>query len=130
MSKNILLESFYKLRNKCYTPSSYLRRDHFPLSMWLWKGLLNTWLRLKQRPPHQLPRIAWNASKEIQKMHKSKFLCPGWMQDLGKWFGAWDATHLVHDTSLDLRPFATTMYVDMGKMWRFTLHTSYYTCCT
>ena len=50
---------------------------------------------------HRLPRIAWEASKKIQKTHKSKILCSGWMQDMEKWFGRWDATHLIHDASLD-----------------------------
>ena len=34
-------------------------------------------------------------------MYKSKILCSDWMQDLEKWFGRWDATHLLHDASLD-----------------------------
>ena len=38
MSKNIFLQSFYKLRNKRYISSSSLRRDHFPLRSWPWKG--------------------------------------------------------------------------------------------
>ena len=35
------------------------------------------------------------------KTHKSKILSSGWMQDMEKWFGRWDATHLLHDVSLD-----------------------------
>ena len=49
-------------------------------------------------PSHRHPRIAWEASK---KTHKSIILCSGWMQDMEKWFGRWDATHLLHDASLD-----------------------------
>ena len=49
-------------------------------------------------PSHRHPRIAWEASK---KTHKSIILCSGWMQDMEKWFGRWDATHLIHDASLD-----------------------------
>ena len=58
-------------------------------------------LKVQNGPPHQLTRIAWEASKKIQKKHKSKILCSGWMQDMEKWFGRWDATHLIHDGSLD-----------------------------
>ena len=31
----------------------------------------------------------------------SLFLCFGWMRDMEKWFRRWDATHLLHDASLD-----------------------------
>ena len=33
--------------------------------------------------------------------HKSNFLCSGWMQDMENWFGRLNATHLIHDASLD-----------------------------
>ena len=39
--------------------------------------------------------------QKIQKTHKSKMLCSGWMQDMEKWFGRWDVTHLLHNASLD-----------------------------
>ena len=58
-------------------------------------------LKMRQSPSHRLPRIAWEASKKVQKMHKSKILSSGWMQDIKKWFGRWDALHLLHDASLD-----------------------------
>ena len=41
-------------------------------------------LKLQKSPSHQLPRIVWEASKKIQKMHKSKILCSSWMQDIEK----------------------------------------------
>ena len=44
---------------------------------------------------------AWETNKKIQKTHKSKILFLGWMQDMEKWFGRWDATRLLHDASLD-----------------------------
>ena len=64
----------------------------------LYKALLSTCVWLVD---WHHPRIAWEASKKIQKTHKSKILCSGWMQDLEKWFGRWDARHLLHDASLD-----------------------------
>ena len=30
-----------------------------------------------------------------------KILCFNWIQDIKKWFGKWDVTHLLHDTSLN-----------------------------
>ena len=58
-------------------------------------------LKVQKSPSHRLPRIACEVRKNIQKMYKSKMLCSDWMQDLEKWFGRWDATHLLHDASLD-----------------------------
>ena len=103
ISRNVFLQSFYKLRNKRPTPSSSssLRRARFPLRSWPWKGLLNTWLRFKNVPHIRLPRIPWEASKKIQKTHKRNFSCSSWMQDIEKWFGWWDARHLLHDASLE-----------------------------
>ncbi|MCO5590826.1 hypothetical protein L7F22_044801 [Adiantum nelumboides] len=58
-------------------------------------------IKMRQNPSHQLPTIAWEASKKVQKTHKSKILSSGWMQDIKKWFGRWDALHLLHDASID-----------------------------
>ena len=58
-------------------------------------------LKVQKSSWHLLPRIAWEANKKIQKMHKSKILCSSWMQDMEKWFGRCDGTHLLHDVSLD-----------------------------
>ena len=58
-------------------------------------------LKVPISPSHWLPRIAWEASKKIQKTHRSKMLCSSWMQDMEKCFGSWHATHLLHDASLD-----------------------------
>ena len=57
-------------------------------------------LKVKKSPLHQLQRLAWDAIKKIQKTHKRKLLCSCWMQAMGKWFGNWDVTHLLHDTSI------------------------------
>ena len=37
----------------------------------------------------------------IQNIHKRKLLCSSCMQDMEKWFRRWEATHLLHDASLD-----------------------------
>ena len=58
-------------------------------------------LKVQKSPSHRFPKIAWEASKKIQKTYKSKFFCSSWMQDMEKWFGRWDATDLIHDASLD-----------------------------
>ena len=61
------------------------------------KRVVEYMLKVQKCPLHRLPRFAWEASKKIQKTHKSKILCSSWMQDMEKWFGRWDATHLIHD---------------------------------
>ncbi|MCO5599235.1 hypothetical protein L7F22_053336 [Adiantum nelumboides] len=58
-------------------------------------------LKMQKRASHWLPKIAWEASKKVQKMHKSKLLSLGWTQDIKKWFGRWDALHLLYGASRD-----------------------------
>ena len=58
-------------------------------------------LKVQKCLSHRLPRIAWEASKNIQKMDKSKIFYSGWMEGMEKWFGRWDGTHLIHDASRD-----------------------------
>ena len=54
-----------------------------------------------------------------------------WMKDMEKWFGRWDATHLIHENITRFLCkwglFATPMYHDIGEMWKLTLHTLYHT---
>ena len=69
--------------------------DYFKGREWGGKSGLSL-LKIQKSPSHRLPRIAWEASKKFQKMHKSKFLCSSLMQDMEKWFGRWDATHLLN----------------------------------
>ena len=57
--------------------------------------------KVPKSPSPKLPRIAWETRKKIQNAHKSKILCTSWMQDMENWFGGSDATHLLHDASLD-----------------------------
>jgi len=58
-------------------------------------------IKMRQRPSHRLPTIAWEASQKVQKTHKSKILSTGWMQGIKKWFGRWYALHLLQDASID-----------------------------
>ena len=65
-------------------------------------------------------------------MHKSKIICSGRMQYMGKWFGRWmqHADFMTHHRFLcEGGLFAMPMYHDMGKMGRITLHIWYYICC-
>ena len=98
MSKNIFLQSFYKLRNKWHTPS--LRRDHIPLISWPWKGSLNTFLRFKKVPYIKFLELHGKQAKRLKRPIKTK-LCSSWMQDMEKLFDRWDATPLLHDAPLD-----------------------------
>ena len=58
-------------------------------------------LKVRNFLSHRLPKVEWEASMKIQKTYKSKILSSGWMQDIKKWFGRWDAEHLLDDASLD-----------------------------
>ncbi|MCO5564118.1 hypothetical protein L7F22_017774 [Adiantum nelumboides] len=42
-------------------------------------------IKMRQNLSHRLPTIAWEASKKVQKTHKSKILSSGWMKDIKKW---------------------------------------------
>ena len=53
-----------------------------PTELMAMERVLEYMLKIQKTPSHRLPRIAWEASKKIQKMHKSKLLCSGWMQDM------------------------------------------------
>ena len=58
-------------------------------------------LKVQKSPSHQLPKIAWEASKNVQKTHQSKIACSSWMQAIEKWFGRWNAAHLLHDAAIN-----------------------------
>ena len=72
-----------------------------PIEIMAMERVVECMLEVQKSPSHRLPRIAWEANKKIQKTHKRNILCSGWMQDLEKWLGRWDARHLLHDVSLD-----------------------------
>ena len=76
MSKSIFLQSFYKLRNKCPTPSSSLRQDHFPLRSRLWKGLFNTCLRFKNVPYIDFLELHGKQVKRSKRRIKAKYCVP------------------------------------------------------
>ena len=71
-----------------------LKMGSLPIEIMVMERVVEHTLKVQKSPSHQLPRIAWEASKKIQMTHKSKILCSGWMQDL-------EARHLLHDASLD-----------------------------
>ena len=51
-----------------------------------------------------LPHIDFqdlHGNKNIQKIHINNILYFHWMQYMEKWFGRWDATHLLHDTLIN-----------------------------
>ena len=83
MSKSIFFKSFSKWKNNTI---------HLPTS---WDEITFHWDhgRVKGcRILHQLPKLKWEASKNIQKIQKNKFLCSKWIQDMGKWSGRRTAT--------------------------------------
>ena len=78
-----------------------LETGSLPIEITTIERVVQYMLNVQKCPSHRLPRIVWEESKKIPKTHKSKFFCSSWMQDIEEWFGRWDATHLIHDASLD-----------------------------
>ena len=72
-----------------------------PIEIMAIERVVEYMLKVQKSSSHRISKISREASKKIQRTYKSKFLCLGWMQDMEKWFGRWDATHLFHDASLD-----------------------------
>ena len=96
MSKNIFLQSFYK-----QTPYTLLllERGSLPIEIMAMERVVAYMFKVKKSPSHRLPRIAYEASKKIQKTHKSFVF---WLDArYGKLFGRWDATQLLHDALID-----------------------------
>ena len=50
-------------------------------------------------------------------MRKSKTLCFGWMQEMEKRFGISDATHLLHDISIDTSINERRKYTIKSKIY-------------
>ena len=95
MTKSISLQSFSKLTNKCHTPSYVLRGDHFPLRSWVVGYMLKVQKQF-------LTLTFQNHTRSEQKdTLKAKFRfvvgCERWK----KWLGGQDATHLLHNASID-----------------------------
>ncbi|MCO5550705.1 hypothetical protein L7F22_004195 [Adiantum nelumboides] len=87
------------------TQTSYmlllLESGSLPIEVMGMERVVGYMLKMQKRASHRLPKITWEASKKVQKTHKSKILSSGWMQDIKKWFGRWDALHLLYDPSRD-----------------------------
>ena len=65
---------------------------------------------------HQLPRISWEQAK-IFKTRKSKMLGSEWIQYMNKWFGKWDASHLLHDSMIhQLIPLRTRLVCNVNVL--------------
>ena len=95
------LTKFLQVKKQTPYTLLLLETGSLPIEIMAMERVVAYMFKVKKSPSHRLPRIAWEASKKIQKTHKSKILCSGWMQDIEKWFRRWDATHLLHDASLD-----------------------------
>ena len=53
------------------------------------------------------------------------------MQDMEKWSGRWDATHLLHGASLDFSVNEAFLQRQSFMTWdNVEAHTLFYTCCT
>ena len=102
--ENVLKHFLTKfLQVKKQTPYTLLLLEmgSLPIEIMAMEMVVEYMDKIQKSPSHLLPRIAWEARKNIQKTHKSNIWCSGWMQDIEKWFGRWDARHLLHDASLD-----------------------------
>ena len=82
-------------------PYTLLKTGSLPIEIMAIKWVVEYMLKVQNSPSHQLLRIAWEASKKIQKTHKRKFSYSHSMQDMKKWFGEWNATLMIHDVSID-----------------------------
>ena len=80
------------LQVKKQTPYTLLEIRSLPIEIMTIERVVEYLLKIQKSPSHRLPRIAWGASKNIQKTHKRKKLSSGWMQYMEKWCGRWDAT--------------------------------------
>ena len=124
------LQSFYKLRNKRHT-LSFLRQDHFPLRSWSWKGLLHTCLRLKKVPHIDFLELHLKQAKRSKRCIKAKICVPVGCKIFLKWFGRWNATHLLHDASLDSSVNKAFLQCQCSMTWdkcggsRFTHYTTH-----
>ena len=112
VSQSLLGKSLRKFK-KCFTANFLQVKTQTPDMLLLYESrslpievlgmerVVEYMLKMRQNPSHWLPTIAWGASKKVQKTHKSKILSTRRMQDTNKWFGRWDASHLLHDASTD-----------------------------
>ena len=66
------LTKFLQVKKQTPTPSSSLRRDHFPLRSWPWKGLLHTCLRLKKVPHIDFLELHGEQAKISKRRIKEK----------------------------------------------------------
>ena len=73
-----------------------LATTSLPIEITTMERVVQYMLKVQKCASHRLPRIEWEASKKIQKTHKSKILCSSWIQNMEKWL-----THLLHDASID-----------------------------
>ena len=92
------------LQVKSQTPYMLLLLEtrSLPIEIMAMERVVAYMLKVQHKPSSdRLPKIAWAASKKIQKTHKSKILCSDWMEDINKWFKRWDAIHLLNDASID-----------------------------
>ena len=78
-----------------------LRRDHFLLRSWPWKGLLNTCLRFKNVLHVDFLELHGKKEKRFKRLIKTKNCVLNGCKIWKKWFGRWDATYFFHDASLD-----------------------------
>ncbi|MCO5599234.1 hypothetical protein L7F22_053335 [Adiantum nelumboides] len=56
-----------------------LESGSLPIEVMGMERVVGYMLKMQKRASHWLPKIAWEASKKVQKMHRSKLLSLGWM---------------------------------------------------
>ncbi|MCO5561969.1 hypothetical protein L7F22_015595 [Adiantum nelumboides] len=95
------LTNFFQVKTQTPYMLLLLESGSLPIEVMGMERVVGYMLKMQKRASHRLPKIAWEASKKVQKTHKSKLLSSGWMQDIKKWFGRWDALHLLYDASRD-----------------------------
>ncbi|MCO5596688.1 hypothetical protein L7F22_050756 [Adiantum nelumboides] len=117
------LTKFFQVKTQTPYMLLLLESGSRPIEVMGMERVVGYMLNMQKKASHWLPKIAWEASKKVQKSS-------GWMQDIKKWFGRWDVLHLLYDASRD--PNVNEAFLQqhsLGDIGRLTLHTLYYTCC-
>ena len=108
-----------------------LESGSLPIEVLGMQRVVEYMLKTRDSPLHWLPKIAYEASQKVQKTSKSKILSSGWMLDIKKWFGRWDACHLVENASNDSQVNEAFLQRQCIMVWeksggsRFSHYTTY-----
>ncbi|MCO5576362.1 hypothetical protein L7F22_030172 [Adiantum nelumboides] len=79
------LTKFFQVKTQTLYMLLLLESGSLSIEVMGMERLVGYMQNMQKRASHRLPKIAWEASKKVQKTHKSKLLCSRWMQDMMVW---------------------------------------------